>query len=376
MSETVDGITRGTVRRVFPGNNTAYGFYSFYDQIVRTDARRIFVIKGGPGVGKSTFMRKIGQELVERGYDIEQHCCSSDTGSLDGIYVPALDIAMIDGTAPHVVDPKNPGAVDEIIHLGDHWQVEGIEACKPVILATNREVGRLFRRAYGFLSAAKTFRDQIEAVYTDSGARDPLAVARRARLLAVELVDLCPAAPLATQGNVRHLFVSANTPVGALSYVADTAALVKRRWIINGGPGTGSAEFIAAVVSELTLAGIDCEAYHCPLDPNRLEHIYIPSLAAMVITSAEPHPIACGPNDTPIDLAALIDHAKLLRFASEIVDSACLFDDAYASAIKTIAAAKAMHDNMEQSYVPYMDFAAIAGRRAAVLARILAIAAE
>ncbi len=102
---------------MFPGGNTSVGFYSYYDYILPQDrAKRIFVIKGGPGVGKSTFMKQIGNELVEKGYDAEFMHCSSDPDSLDGIVIPALEVAFIDGTAPHVVDPKNPGAVDETIH--------------------------------------------------------------------------------------------------------------------------------------------------------------------------------------------------------------------------------------------------------------------
>ena len=93
----------GYVKRVFPGNNTPQGFYSFYDQIVPSDARRIMIIKGGPGVGKSTFMSRIGQEMVERGFDVEFHHCSSDNNSLDGVVIPAIGVALIDGTAPHRV---------------------------------------------------------------------------------------------------------------------------------------------------------------------------------------------------------------------------------------------------------------------------------
>lgn len=94
---------RGKVKMVFPGGNTCLGFYSFYDNIIGPDANRIFVIKGGPGVGKSTFMRRIGEDLRERGYTIEFHCCSSDNDSLDAVVVPALGVALIDGTAPHRV---------------------------------------------------------------------------------------------------------------------------------------------------------------------------------------------------------------------------------------------------------------------------------
>jgi len=43
-------------------------FFSYYDYILgQEEANRIICIKGGPGVGKSTFMKKIGKEMVERG---------------------------------------------------------------------------------------------------------------------------------------------------------------------------------------------------------------------------------------------------------------------------------------------------------------------
>ncbi|MDK2888295.1 MAG: hypothetical protein PWP72_1173 [Thermoanaerobacter sp.] len=96
-------MSKGRLKKVFPGGNTWRGFHSFYDYIIEPDATRIFVIKGGPGVGKSTFMRKIGEEMLERGYDVEFHCCSSDNGSLDGVVIPAIRVALLDGTAPHRV---------------------------------------------------------------------------------------------------------------------------------------------------------------------------------------------------------------------------------------------------------------------------------
>ena len=61
-------MNRGSIKRVFPGGNTPLGFFSYYDYIIPTDAERIFVIKGGPGVGKSTFMKKIGEAMLDSGY--------------------------------------------------------------------------------------------------------------------------------------------------------------------------------------------------------------------------------------------------------------------------------------------------------------------
>ncbi len=96
----------GKAKRVFPGGNTSKGFFSYYDYLIEKDANRIFVIKGGPGVGKSSMMKKIGKEMIDRGYDVEFHHCSSDNNSIDGIVIPKLKVAMVDGTAPHLIGQR------------------------------------------------------------------------------------------------------------------------------------------------------------------------------------------------------------------------------------------------------------------------------
>ena len=74
---------RGKVKNIYPGGNTAQGFYSLYDSALQ-NLRRLFILKGGPGTGKSTLIRQVGLAMVDRGYDIEFLHCSSDNRSLDG----------------------------------------------------------------------------------------------------------------------------------------------------------------------------------------------------------------------------------------------------------------------------------------------------
>jgi hypothetical protein len=137
-------IKRGYVKRVFPGNNTPMGFFSYYDYILPKDSRRIYVIKGGPGVGKSTFMTSIAKYMVDLGYDVEVHHCSSDNNSIDGVVFPAIGVGILDGTSPHVVDPKVPGAVDEIVWLGEFWDEDAVRAKKKEILQAQRGIESVF----------------------------------------------------------------------------------------------------------------------------------------------------------------------------------------------------------------------------------------
>ncbi|OJT92666.1 hypothetical protein BM535_08825 [Clostridioides difficile] len=48
----------GKVKKAFPGGNTSQGSYSFFDYIIPENVKRVFCLKGGPGVGKSSLMKK------------------------------------------------------------------------------------------------------------------------------------------------------------------------------------------------------------------------------------------------------------------------------------------------------------------------------
>ena len=85
----------------FLGANSPAGFYSLYDHLLPPEqARAIYILKGGPGCGKSTLMGKVGEWAEEAGLETEYILCSGDA-----VVIPALKAAIVDGTAPHGVVP-------------------------------------------------------------------------------------------------------------------------------------------------------------------------------------------------------------------------------------------------------------------------------
>jgi len=90
----------------FLGANSPSGFYSLYPELIRPEsARAVYILKGGPGCGKSTLMRRVGRRMEEEGLETEYILCSGDPDSLDALLLPQLGAAIVDGTAPHVVVP-------------------------------------------------------------------------------------------------------------------------------------------------------------------------------------------------------------------------------------------------------------------------------
>ena len=87
------------------GANSPTGFYSSHmNQVPETSpeqAETIYILKGGPGCGKSSLMRRVAQAMEEKGASVEYIACSGDPDSLDAVVFPALNTAIVDGTAPH-----------------------------------------------------------------------------------------------------------------------------------------------------------------------------------------------------------------------------------------------------------------------------------
>src|SRR5690554_6073786 len=102
------------IKRMFLGSNSSLGFFSRFDEIFSKDLDRYFIIKGGPGTGKSVFMKKIGQAAQKLSLDIEYYHCSSDNNSLDGMFISSINLAFVDGTAPHIIEPQYPGLIDDV----------------------------------------------------------------------------------------------------------------------------------------------------------------------------------------------------------------------------------------------------------------------
>lgn len=357
------------IRRFYAGGNTSKGFQSHYDQILAlTEAKRVIILKGGPGVGKSTLMKRIGQELLHKGFDLEFVHCAADTLSLDAFVAPEIGVAMIDGTAPHVIDPKAPGAIDEIVNLGEFWNEAEIRRHRTPILQAGLDGSKHYQRAYRYLAVSHLVYQDIEAVNAE--ATDQGWMNQKAN----ELIDtLLAGYPVAARaGRIRHLFASALTPDGPKHYLDSLFGPLNRRFIIKGEPGTGKSTFIQKVANAAVERGFFVELFHCPFDPEKLDHLIIPQLDAGLTTAVEPH-IWYGEAEQVIDTSDALSHTVRQRYADELHIADQTYRALLATAFACLKKARACHQEREQYYIPSMCFKDVEALGKRLLDRILTV---
>lgn len=153
----------------FVASNSARGFCSYYGDCF-DDARikQVYVIKGGPGTGKSRFMREVSDCAISHGWQRCMIYCSSDADSLDGVILRrgSISIALLDGTSPHVYEPKMPGVREELINLGDFWNGEMLRERSEEIARYQREKADGYRRAYRYLAAfGEVYQSRSEKLF-------------------------------------------------------------------------------------------------------------------------------------------------------------------------------------------------------------------
>lgn len=361
-------------RHYFPGNNTPLGFFSYYRYILgQREAKKIICVKGGPGSGKSTFMKKIGTRFAELGESIDYLHCSADESSLDGVVLTDRNIALIDGTSPHMTDPITPGAVDRIVNLGEFWNEEGIAANKEEIIDLNEECSEWYRIAYNYLNAAKSVFRSLESIYNKAVEYSEIYRAAAdivAREYSPYEISLRP-------GRERKRFASAITANGVISYPETLFQNMKKVYIISAPVGYANSSLMTIIKEGAIYRGFDVESFYCPICPEeKIDHLIIPELKIAFTTVNEYHDIEPWeifseekigegsdaemvlllPEIYLIDLGDYMDAVSVGKNSELIESLEEEFDILLEKGIKCLENAKARHMMVENMYIPNMNF--------------------
>ena len=356
-------------RRLFAGTNSGYGFFSLFYHIAGPEAEHIFLLKGGPGTGKSTLMDTIGKKMLLKGEEVEFFFCSSDSDSLDAIFLPSCKIAVIDATAPHVMDPVHPGAVEEIVNLADCWQEEELKKSRKRITFINREKARLFNNTYIYLSAALGFLSGLRQQYKEIKALDQKGLANIAREIASDIEAQSKKIIKNRPPVERHLFASALTPAGPVHHLQNLAGHLEQVYLLHGEMGTGKRTLLEKTYQFVRLLELDREVFHCGLDAKRIEHLILPQLNLGIFTSEEPHCLTETKATRIISTAPY--HSNLPKnLQQERRELQDIYNKTIELACQNLNKAKMYHQELEEIYARQVDFSQVEKKKDYILSKI------
>ena len=344
-------------KHVFPGSNTPLGFYSYYNNIIPQEkANKLFIIKGGPGTGKSSFMKRVANHFAEQKIEVEYHHCSADPSSLDAIVIVPAGVAIIDGTFPHAIDPQTPGAIDEIINFSPFWNEKEIRSNKSTIMQTNARRKKLFAKSYYYLGAAKQVYDAYAQTQSSALNHTSFYALEQSILENIfkEHKSLTPS-PSSYLGHSRHLFGSAITPDGFVDHLHTIIGKTKHIYTIKDAPGASAHNLMNLIMTKALGLGFDIDCFHSPICSETIEDIIIPDLDIAITVSNDYHKAKIVPTHV-FDLKGCFIASELSELSEDLACDQILIDNLFQRGIATLAQAKDQHNILESYYIPHVRF--------------------
>lgn len=348
------------VTNFFVGANSGNGFQNLFSEMVNIeDTYDFMVLKGGPGVGKNTFMREIGRTMEQAGTAVEYLWCSGDPDSLDGIVLPELRCAIADGTSPHVLEPQYPAAVDRYVDLGQFYDLTAAKADAEAVKTHTRNYKAAYVRAYRSLKAARQL--ELDGIAAAEKNFDTERADRRVSGIIQRELHRNGGDP----GKTTRRFLGSLTHKGHIWRYDSVDALCPRVYEF-----ADSWELAGTQMKKLhrtaTEKGWDTIICLAPEDMNRIEHLLIPGLGLAFVTSRPGMDYGKKPyRRIRLDAMTQPEGKARIRFRSRM--TALLRQEGIAA----LKDAKAYHDKLESVYNPYVDFDGVRALAALESGRLL-----
>ena len=334
---------------IFLTANSADGFVNKFQSF--TDKKEnwyTYIIKGGPGTGKSSFMKKVANRATESSDEVVLCPCSSDTDSLDAVILTKQKIMVVDGTAPHTIDPICAGVSDEILNFGEFWNGEKLKEQGENIKKVSLENKLFHKRAALCISAAgRVKRDNMKISLI---AADIEKVVNEAEKTANRFLN---------NGNQEAsetvCYLNAVSPKGNVFYKSTIDYFANEKIIINDSLGTVSNIFMS-IVRDIALAKkyniITVKDNILPND--KIEHIIVPK--AKIAFCSEGSFFTFEEKQRRIRAERFMDEMQIAKNSKRIKFNKKLEKEFIKQAIEALGTAKDLHDKLESYYINAMDF--------------------
>ncbi len=274
----------------FLGVLSPTGYGGYFKQVTLNQENNVVLLKGTPGCGKSTLIKKMSDYFVSNGHMVECIHCALNPNSLDAIVCDDNKFALLDATAPHLIEPKYPVAFEQIMPLYYCLNVKKISKNRKEIIAKYQDKALLTDRVVRYMAAAGSLlcdTQRTSATFCDFTKAANFAQIISRKYLPVKKSDL----PL--NGEEKTRFLSAITQDGIIFYKDTITKLANNIIILHDNYGSISKHILFQLRKEALSKGYKIITCYCSMSPfDKIEHIIIPELNFAIITNNAYHSLS------------------------------------------------------------------------------------
>ncbi len=332
--------------------NTFKGFDSYFDELIHNDENnKVYLIKGGPGCGKSTLMKKIAEFFENDNYDIEKIYCSSDPNSLDGIKIADKNIVIIDATPPHSFDMKYPGIIDNIIDISKCWNEEKLSQSKENIKFLFDDISQRYKSVYSTLHSAGILYLNLQMQNENHCNKEKILSFIK------KYVKQNAISPVQKEAKICNRFLSSISCDGIVTKTDTIMKMCDKGIIINDEMNISSS-IISMFVSYFRRSGYDIILFHNPLCPEKkIDHMIIPDLKFGIISTNNIFELIIDTkNFKQINSKIFIDKDFVSENKNKISLKKKIIAQLLGSATIELKYIKELHDKLEKYYINSIDF--------------------
>ncbi|MDD2417541.1 MAG: hypothetical protein PHP68_00705 [Oscillospiraceae bacterium] len=336
--------------RFFIGVNTSGGFDGFTDDLYEIEGGwRAFLIKGGPGSGKSYLLKRVYEHMAAYSQEVYALICALNPNALDGLVFPDIKVCVLDANAPHVIEPKCWGAVEQIVNLSSCINATFVQERRAEIIEADRTYTALDKRYRKFMGAAANLLGDSRQIALE--CTDISKIQRNAARIAAR--EFGPHSDL--PGKESRRFISAVTSEGIVTFQETIQSMCTRIYSVEDEQGVSSRLLINELRKRALDTGHDVISCYCPLFPKEMpEHLLIPEIGIGFTTSNLWHK-ADFPVYRRIHAARFTDSERLRQRRQLMSFSRRAARELINEAVVISGEAKAIMDDIRRIYNDYLD---------------------
>ncbi|WP_035513029.1 hypothetical protein [Halalkalibacillus halophilus] len=269
------------IKRYFMSGTTAKGYVHFYENAIE-QLEKVVYLEGSYPTITSPVLQRLVNQLEDEPVEYIHHHLKPDL--IEGVIFPQLNVGIFDRGKMNIGKIAYPALYEKLVYFGECYQAELIQSKESLLREHRKEVKKYYEQAIGHFKQALEVHHKVEGIY-----KKYLNIERANQQTEDLLKDILLDIHLFKPSEVKHRYLGAATPDGAVDYVLDLTRDIKRRVFIKGRAGTGKSTMLRKIAREAADRGLNVEIYHCGFDPTSLDMVIIREISFAIFDATAPH---------------------------------------------------------------------------------------